>query len=73
MTAWSEFMVARVVVNRQALYTLPLGLESLAGRFQTEWANYAAGSLLVCVPVMILFVALNRYLVSGLTLGGVKS
>jgi len=72
MAAWSEFLVARIIVNRQELYTLPLGLESLAGQFQTEWANYAAGSLLVCVPVMILFIALNKYLVSGLSLGGVK-
>jgi arabinogalactan oligomer/maltooligosaccharide transport system permease protein len=72
MSAWSEYLVARVIVNRQELYTLPLGLESLAGQFQTEWANYAAGSLLVCVPVMILFVGLNRWLVSGLSLGGVK-
>jgi arabinogalactan oligomer/maltooligosaccharide transport system permease protein len=52
---------------------LPLGLASLAGQFQTEWANYAAGSLLVCVPAMALFVLLNRWLVSGLTLGGVES
>ena len=73
MSAWSEFLVARIIVNRQALYTLPLGLESLAGQFQTEWANYAAGSLMVCVPVMILFVLLNRWLVSGLSLGGVKA
>ena len=72
MAAWSEFLVARIVINQQALYTLPLGLESLAGQFQTEWANYAAGSLMVCVPVMVLFVALNRYLVSGLSLGAVK-
>jgi arabinogalactan oligomer/maltooligosaccharide transport system permease protein len=72
MTAWSEFLVARIVISRMPLYTLPLGLESLAGQFQTEWANYAAGSLMVCVPVLILFVALNRYLVSGLSLGGVK-
>lgn len=72
MSAWSEFLVARIIINRQELYTLPLGLESLAGQFQTEWANYAAGSLLVCVPVMALFVILNRYLVEGLSLGGVK-
>jgi arabinogalactan oligomer / maltooligosaccharide transport system permease protein len=72
MAAWSEFLVARIVVSQQQLYTLPLGLESLAGQFQTEWANYAAGSLLVCVPVMVLFVALNRWIVSGLSLGGVK-
>ncbi len=72
MAAWSEFLVARIIISRQELYTLPLGLESLAGQFQTEWANYAAGSLLVCVPVMALFIGLNRYIVSGLSLGGVK-
>jgi arabinogalactan oligomer/maltooligosaccharide transport system permease protein len=72
MTAWQEFLVARVVLSQQGLFTLPLGLESLAGQFQTEWANYAAGSLLVCVPVMALFVGLNRYIVGGLSLGGVK-
>ena len=37
-----------------------------------EWANYAAGSLLVCVPVMAMFIALNRNIVSGLSVGGVK-
>lgn len=72
MAAWSEFLVARIVISQQHLYTLPLGLESLAGQFQTEWANYAAGSLLICVPVMVLFVALNRWIVGGLNLGGVK-
>ncbi len=72
MAGWSEYIVARVIVSSQSLYTLPLGLEGLAGTFQTEWANYSAGSLLVSVPVVILFLILNRYLVSGLTLGGVK-
>lgn len=72
MAAWSEFIVARVVLQSSELFTLPLGLESLAGTFQTEWANYAAGSVLVCIPVVILFMLLNRFLVSGLTLGGVK-
>lgn len=72
MSGWSEFIVARVILSSQGLYTLPLGLEGLAGTFQTEWANYSAGSLLVCLPVVVLFLALNRFLVSGLTLGGVK-
>jgi len=72
ITAWSEFIVARVIIQSRELNTLPLGLESLAGTFQTEWANYSAGAILVSVPVLILFLALNRYLVAGLTLGGVK-
>ncbi len=72
MAGWSEFIVARVVLSNPNLYTLPLGLAGLAGIFQTEWANYAAGSVLVCLPVVVLFLLLNRYLVSGLTVGGVK-
>ncbi|MBU1698699.1 MAG: sugar ABC transporter permease [Candidatus Eisenbacteria bacterium] len=72
MAGWSEFIVARVIVSSQSLYTLPLGLEGLAGTFQTEWATYSAGSILVSIPVVALFLILNRFLVGGLTLGGVK-
>ncbi len=64
--------VARVIISTRTLYTLPLGLESLSSTFQTEWANYAAGSVLVSLPVVLLFLFLNRFFVSGLTLGGVK-
>jgi arabinogalactan oligomer/maltooligosaccharide transport system permease protein len=72
MAGWAEFIVARVLIVSRDIYTLPLGLESLASTFQTEWANYAAGSLLVAVPVVVLFLLLSRFLVGGLTLGGVK-
>lgn len=72
MAGWSEYMVARVLLTSAELHTMPLGLESLSTTYQTEWANYAAGSLLVCVPVVALFLLLSRFLVSGLTLGGVK-
>jgi len=72
LAGYAEFIVARTLLVSRDLYTLPLGLESLASTFQTEWANYAAGSLLVAVPVVLLFLALSRYLVEGLTLGGVK-
>lgn len=72
LAGYAEFIVARTLLVSRELYTLPLGLESLASTFQTEWANYAAGSLLVAVPVVALFLALSRYLVEGLTLGGVK-
>ena len=72
IAGWSEFITARVILANPKLYTLPVGLAGLAGVFQTEWANYAAGSILVCIPVLVLFVLLNRFLVSGLTLGGIK-
>ena len=72
MAGWSEFIVARVVLSSQELYTLPLGLEGLSNSFQTEWANYSAGAILVSIPVVVVFLLMNRFLVSGLTVGGIK-
>lgn len=72
MTAWNEYVVANVVLQDTELYTLPLGLKMFQGSMQTQWGLYAAGSLLVSVPVVVLFLVLSRYLISGLTLGAVK-
>ncbi|MBT8400525.1 MAG: sugar ABC transporter permease [Rhodothermia bacterium] len=72
MTAWNEYVVANVVLQDTELYTLPLGLKMFQGSMQTQWGLYAAGSLLVSVPVVALFLVLSRYLISGLTLGAVK-
>ena len=72
MTAWNEYVVANVVLQDTAMYTLPLGLKMFEGSVTTQWGLYAAGSLLVSVPVVALFLFLSRYLISGLTLGAVK-
>ena len=70
--SWSEFIVADVILKTAAVQTWPLGLNELIGTFNTDWAKYAAGSVLVTVPVLILFTWQSRYLISGLTLGSVK-
>lgn len=72
MTAWSEYIVAAQVLQDTGLYTLPLGLKSFQSNLTTEWGLYAAGALIVSIPVVILFVILSKWLVSGLTLGSVK-
>ena len=72
MTAWNEYVVANVILQEQELFTLPLGLKTFQNSMTTQWGLYAAGSLIVSVPVVVLFVALSRYLISGLTLGSVK-
>jgi arabinogalactan oligomer/maltooligosaccharide transport system permease protein len=72
MTAWSEYLVAAQILQDTNLWTLPLGLKSFEANMSTEWGLYGAASLIVTVPVVILFVTLSRWLVSGLTLGGVK-
>ena len=72
MTAWSEYLVAAQVLQEIKLWTLPIGLKSFESSMSTEWGLYGAGSLIVMVPVIILFIALSKWLVSGLTLGSVK-
>lgn len=72
MTAWNEFVVANVVLQDAELFTLPLGLKLFQGTMVTQWGLYAAGALIVSIPVVLLFLILSRYLISGLTLGAVK-
>lgn len=72
MTAWNEYVVANVVLQDTDMFTLPLGLKLFQSTLTTQWGLYAAGSLLVSIPVVVLFLALSRYLISGLTLGSVK-
>ena len=72
MTAWSEYIVAAQVLQDRDLFTLPLGLKSFQSSMSTQWGLYAAASILVSVPVVVIFVLLSRYLVSGMTLGSVK-
>jgi arabinogalactan oligomer/maltooligosaccharide transport system permease protein len=72
MTAWNEYVVANVVLQNVENFTLPLGLKLFQGQMTTQWGLYAAGSLLVSVPIVVLFLVLSRFLISGLTLGAVK-
>jgi len=72
MAAWSEYLVAAVILHDRMLYTLPLGLKQFQSNFDTQWGLYAAGAVVVTVPVVAVFVFLSRWLVSGLTLGSVK-
>ena len=72
MTAWSEYIVAAQVLQSRDLFTLPLGIKSFQASMSTQWGLYAAASILVSLPVMIVFLLLSRYLVSGMTLGAVK-
>jgi arabinogalactan oligomer/maltooligosaccharide transport system permease protein len=72
MTAWSEYLVAAQILQDSTLWTLPLGLKSFESNMSTEWGLYGASSIIVTIPVVVLFLALSKYLVSGLTLGSVK-
>lgn len=72
MSAWAEYVVAAQVLQEPELYTLAIGLKQFESSMATEWGLYAAGSLIVSIPAVLLFLFLSRYLISGLTLGSVK-
>ncbi|MBD3290342.1 ABC transporter permease subunit [candidate division KSB1 bacterium] len=72
MTAWSEYLVAAVLIQDQTLFTLPLGLKMFQSAMETSWGLYSAGAVLVSIPIVALFLYLSRWLISGLTLGSVK-
>jgi arabinogalactan oligomer/maltooligosaccharide transport system permease protein len=71
-TAWNEYLVARVVLSDSRMYTWTLGLFELQGQYLTQWGMFAAGSFLVTIPVLCVFLYTSKWLVSGLTMGGVK-
>ena len=72
MTAWNEFILASVFLEAESMYTAPVGLRFFVGGFTSQWGFFAAGSVIVSLPVVILFLYLQKYLVSGLTAGSVK-
>ena len=73
LTAWNEFVLARVLIGSSTeLFTWPLGILRFQAQFQTQWGDLAAASVLVSIPVVALFLYSSRWLINGVTLGGVK-
>jgi len=72
MTGWNEFILAATFLEEEVKYTAPVGLKFFVGGFSSQWGYFAAGSIIVSLPVVLLFLYLQKYLVSGLTAGGVK-
>ena len=59
-------------MNDPRSFTLPVALQRYVGDYSTEWGHFAAAAILVSIPVMALFLALERHLIGGLTAGAVK-
>ena len=70
--AWNEFLFAYVYLNSTDLFTLPIGISQIYHSLHTPWDQVMAASVIVTVPVVILFIWFEKYLVAGLTGGGVK-
>jgi multiple sugar transport system permease protein len=71
--AWNEFLFAFVFITSEHLKTLPVGLQLLVFGDVYPWGQLMAASLLMAIPVMLVYIYAQRYLVEGLTAGGVKA
>jgi multiple sugar transport system permease protein len=72
IAAWNEFIVALTLVTTETKKPLQVGITEFIGRDQIEWQHLFATSLIAIVPIVVLFVFVERHLVGGLTEGGVK-
>jgi len=72
MGVWGSFLWPLVVTNEDALRTLPVGLQAFQGQFGTEWHLMMAAALLMLVPVLVVFLAGQRFFVAGAAIGAVK-
>jgi arabinogalactan oligomer / maltooligosaccharide transport system permease protein len=72
MTAWNEFILAATFMGDERSYTLPVALKQYVGSQSVDYGYFAAGAIIVSIPIMALFFALQKHLVGGLTAGSVK-
>ena len=72
LAAWNEFLLALTFNTSNDMYTLPVGLASMISSTGQAWGDFAAASLLVRVPVALLVRVFQKFLIEGLSAGGVK-
>ena len=70
--SWTEYLFASILISGDDLKTLPVGLSGIVGQYQIDWGFLLSGAVLASLPVIILFIFIGKYFVSGLTEGAVK-
>lgn len=70
--SWGEFLWPSIVLTKESMYTLPVGVNNLQGMFSSNWRFIAAGSILATIPIVIFFLAMQKYFISGENEGAVK-
>ncbi|MGL6208867.1 MAG: carbohydrate ABC transporter permease [Paracoccaceae bacterium] len=71
--AWNEYVYAATFINDQDRMTLPVGIQRFFAEFATDWPGLMAATFLMSVPVVVMFLILQKYFVKALTEGAVKS
>ena len=72
LAAWNEFLLALTFNTSNDNYTLPVGLASFISPTKQLWGDFAALSIIAAIPIVVLFIVFQKYLINGLTAGSVK-
>ena len=72
LSSWNGYLWPLIVLRDEVKYTLPIGLANLVGIYRQDYGMLMAGTLLSLLPIIILFLAMQREFVQGITLGSVK-
>ena len=72
MDLWNDYLLPLVLLTEKSKYTLPLLLSTLSGEFKNQYNLMMAGALVSIVPILIVYIAAQKYFKDGLTVGGVK-
>ena len=70
--SWGEFLWPSIVLNDEKMFTLPVGINNLQGMFSSNWRYIAAGSIISIIPIIIFFLSLQKFFISGENEGAVK-
>jgi ABC-type glycerol-3-phosphate transport system permease component len=72
VNAWNEFFLALIFIHNQNLMTLPLGLQTFVYQYHVEWPYYFAGLATAIVPIIVVYLALQRQFIRGMTAGAIR-
>jgi multiple sugar transport system permease protein len=70
--SWTAFLWPLIVTNSAENYTVPVGLASFSGEFTTEWNMIMTGAAVATIPTLVVFILLQKYIIRGVILSGVK-
>jgi len=70
--AWNELIAGTIFISTSDMWTIPVGLKSLIGKYDVKWGVLMAGGVLALLPTAVMFAVMQRFVVEGLTAGAVK-
>ena len=70
--AWNELIAGTIFISTPDMWTIPVGLKTLIGKYNVEWGLLMAGGVMALLPTAVMFAVMQKYIVAGMTAGAVK-